>query len=153
MLEMVQNLLIHSPILSWGFSHPIWGVVVVVVLIMFLGGLVRAIAQLTEQLWVRLLQMPLDAGQWIFTQLLHLLRLKPRNPDHASALSLTQSLPPTFNPSVPLPASSQQQLYEIMIRLERLQQEQTLLLEDIKTLLVVQQGSEGMAKGNQYSRK
>jgi hypothetical protein len=150
---MVQTWLIHNPLLSWVFEYPVGGIVAVVILVLLFGGLVRAIAQITEQLWVRLLQMPMRAGQWVFTQLLHLLRLKPRNPDHASALSPTQSLPPTLNRSVPLPTSSEQQLCEIMSRLERLQQEQTLLLQDIKTLLVVQQESKGMGKGNQYSRK
>jgi hypothetical protein len=131
--EMLQNWLIDSPILSWGFAHPLGGLVAVVVLIMVLGGLVRAIAQLTEQLWVRLLQLPMRAGQWLLTQLLHLLKLKP----------------PTANRSQTIIANHPEpdpQICEIMMRLEHLQQEQTLLLQDIKTLLVKEEKSLGRKK-------
>lgn len=130
---MLQNWLIDSPILSWGFANPLGGLVIVVVLIMVLGGLVRAIAQLTEQLWVRLLQLPMRAGQWLLTQLFHLLKLKPRTANSSQTVIANHPEP---NP----------QICEIMMRLEHLQQEQTLLLQDIKTLLVKEEKSLGRKK-------
>jgi hypothetical protein len=130
---MVQNWLIDSPILSWGFAHPLGGLVAVVVLIMALGGLVRAIAQITEQLWVRLLQIPMHAGQWLLSQLLHLLKLKPRAANRSQTVIANHPEPDP-------------QIREIMMRLEHLQQEQTLLLQDIKTLLLKEEKSLGRKK-------
>jgi CBS domain containing-hemolysin-like protein len=116
---MVQTWLIHNPLLRWGFVHPVGGIIAVVILVVLFGGLVRAIAQLTEQLWVRLLQLPMRAVKWV---LVPLLQLKPRTADKPQALIASN---PDLEP----------QIGEIMVRLEHLQQEQTLLLQDIKTLL------------------
>jgi hypothetical protein len=119
---MLRHWLMDYPILGWGLAHPFWGLVAAIVLVMVLGGLVRAIAQLTEQLWVRLLQLPMRAGKWMLAQLFHLLKLKPRTADKPQ-LSMANNPDPD------------RQIGEIMVRLEHLQQEQTLLLQDIKTLL------------------
>jgi hypothetical protein len=116
---MVQTWLIHNPLLRWGFTHPVGGIVAVVILVVLFGGLLRAIAQLTEQLWVNLLQLPMRAGKWVLAKVL---KLKPSPADN----------PQTLIASKPDP---DQQIGEIMVRLEHLQQEQTLLLQDIKTLL------------------
>jgi hypothetical protein len=123
---MVQTwLIMDNPLLKWGFAHPLWGIVAAIVLVVLLGGLVRAIAQLTEQLWVNLLHLPMRAGQWLLAQFFDRLKLKPRIADNPQA-SIAN------NPNL------DRQIGEIMVRLEHLQQEQTLLLQDIKTLLVNQ---------------
>jgi hypothetical protein len=114
-----------NPLLKWGFAHPLWGIVAVIVLVVLFGGLVRAIAQLTEQLWVNLLHLPMHAGQWLVAQLFYRLKLKPRIADNPQA-------------SIANHPNLDRQIGEIMVRLEHLQQEQTLLLQDIKTLLVNQ---------------
>jgi hypothetical protein len=118
-------LIMDNPLLKWGFSHPLWGIVAVIVLVVLFGGLVRAIAQLTEQLWVNLLHLPMHAGQWLVAQLFYRLKLKPRIADNPQA-------------SIANHPNLDRQIGEIMVRLEHLQQEQTLLLQDIKTLLVNQ---------------
>jgi hypothetical protein len=154
---MLQNWLMDYPVLKWGFAHPIWGLLMVIVLVVLFGGLLRAIAQLTEQLWVKLLQLPMRAGQWILTQLLHLLKLKSRTTENPLTLTPPKSPTPMLNPTPRLKPEasmvSEPQLCEIMVRLERLQQEQTLLLQDIKTLLIAHQASGGMSKQTHYSRK
>jgi hypothetical protein len=125
-LEMVQTwLMMNNPLLQWGFAHPLGGIVAVVVLVVLFGGLVRAIAQITEQLWVNLLQLPMRAGKWLLAQLFYLLKLKPPIADKPQALIANNPDP-------------DRQLGEILVRLEHLQKEQTLLLQDIKTLLVNQ---------------
>ena len=116
---MVQAWLIHNPFLRWCFVHPMGGIVAVVILVVLFGGLVRAIAQLTEQLWVKLLQLPMRAVRWVIAPLF---QLKPRTSDKPQLLIAS-------NPD------QAQQMGEIMVRLEHLQKEQTLLLQDIKTLL------------------
>jgi hypothetical protein len=113
---MFQRWLMDYPFLSWGMTHPIWTIVGVAFLFFLSSGLLRAIALLTEQLWIRLLQWPLRVGQWILSPFLKGFGLRPQGAE--------ESLVP------------EQQLYEIMVRLEHLQQEQTLLLKDIKTLLI-----------------
>jgi hypothetical protein len=122
---MVQTWLMNNPLLRWGFVHPLGGIVAVVILVVLFGGLMRAIAQLTERLWVNLLKLPMRAGKWLLTQLFYLLKLKPPIADKPQTLIANNPDP-------------NQQLGEIMVRLEHLQQEQTLLLQDIKTLLVNQ---------------
>jgi hypothetical protein len=123
---MVQTwLIMDNPLLKWGFVHPLWGIVAVIVLVVLFGGLVRAIAQLTEQLWVNLLHLPMRAGQWLVAQFFYRLKLKPRIADNPQA-------------SIANHPNLDQQIGEIMVRLEHLQQEQTLLLQDIKTLLANQ---------------
>jgi hypothetical protein len=124
---MVQTwLIMDNPLLKWGFAHPLGGIVAVVILVVLFGGLVRAIAQLTEQLWVNLLQLPMRVGKWLLAQIFYRLKLNPR----------IASEPQVFIANNPDP---DRQIGEIMVRLEHLQQEQTLLLQDIKTLLVNQE--------------
>jgi hypothetical protein len=121
---MVQTwLIMDNSLLKWGFAHPLGGIVAVVILVVLFGGLVRAIAQLTEQLWVNLLQLPMRVGKWLLAQVLYLLKLKPPTADKPQTLIANNPDP-------------DRQIGEIMMRLEHLQQEQTLLLQDIKTLLV-----------------
>jgi hypothetical protein len=131
---MFQSWLISSPLLGWGLAHPILGLTAAVAAVVLLGGLLRAIAQLTEQLWVKLLQMPMRVGQWLFFQLLCLLKVRPRTVANTQNLVTADSLKLALNETNT--SEPDQQMYEIMVRLERLQQEQTLLLQDIKTLLV-----------------
>jgi hypothetical protein len=140
---MIQNWLAGHPILNWGLAHPVWTLIGLAVLLLLSGGLLRAIAQMTEQLWIRLLQLPMRLGQWLLTQLLQ--RFRP--PLHASVsadpepieilragfnIASIQDIHESFD---------SEQLYNILVRLEHLQQEQTLLLKDIKKLLLAQKRS------------
>lgn len=140
---MIQNWLAAHPILNWGLAHPVWTLIGLTVLFLLSGGLLRAIAQLTEQLWMGLLQVPMHLGQWMLAQLLQFFgrpfrSSTPTDPDSIDSprgalnLASLQDTPESLDP---------EQLYAILMRLEQIQQEQTLLLQDIKNLLIVQERS------------
>ncbi len=134
--EMTQNWLLAHPILGWGVAHPLWALGMVIALAFMSGGLLRAIAQLTEQLWIDLLQLPMRAIRWGLDRLLPWGKPQP---------SVQDSVPVGFyKPTLKqdqtgLQSASHQQLCEIMVRLEQIQQEQALLLQDIKALLLQDQ--------------
>jgi hypothetical protein len=115
-----QNWLMAHPILGWGVTHPLLSLGMGLVLFFVLWGLLRAIAQLTERLWVILLRVPIRLGQWIFRQLPNIFRFQP------NFLSVDQTH---------LPTDREQHLRELLLRLEHLQREQALLLQDIKNSL------------------
>jgi hypothetical protein len=55
----------HSP-WSWLFAHPIALIGVVLLALFLLSGLLSAIAQLTQRLWIGLLRSPWQLTRWIF---------------------------------------------------------------------------------------
>ncbi len=137
--DMMQDWLMGHPILGWGVMHPLWALGVIVALFFMSGGLLRAIAQLTEQLWIDLLQLPMRVVRWGLAQLFPWWK-----PKSDSKISTQNSAPvglyeQTFKQDHNGSQNANQQLFEIMVRLERIQQEQALLLQDIKTLLLKDQ--------------
>jgi hypothetical protein len=99
-----------------------------VLLLLFLtAGLLRAIAHLTEQIWLFVLRLPLRFSQWLFNLSLSLIRMKPA----AQAAKSESQL------------DSQQRLNQIMTRLEALQQEQDQLMRELKTILTLEQNYTG----------
>jgi hypothetical protein len=115
--EMGQDGFMGHSVTAWLISHPLWALGGLLVSFVLLSGLLRAIAQSTERLWIILLRAPLQLGRWVLNQVLRLLKLPIAKPDR-------------------------NQLYEKVARLEQLQQEQQQLLQEIKTLMVEQQGEE-----------
>lgn len=133
--DMIQDWLMGHPILGWGVTHPLWALIVVVALFFMSGGLLRAIAQLTEQLWIDLLRLPMGVVRWGLAQL-----FPWWNPKSDSKISTQNSAPVSLHEQNHIGSQcADQQLSEIMVRLERIQQEQSLLLQDIKTLLLKDQ--------------
>jgi hypothetical protein len=54
-----QNWAAAHPLLAWFLTHPLW-TVGIICLMLFLGwGLIRAIAYLSEQMWIFILQLPI----------------------------------------------------------------------------------------------
>lgn len=137
--QMVQDWLLDHPILSWGILHPIWALVSGVLLLFVSGGLLKAIARLTEQLWIKLLQLPMQLSQWLLTRLFNWFRFQPFSSSNSLKPTLVSIQDSAFsagnNPGKDS-LDADRQLYEVMVRLEQLQQEQTQLLKDIKTLLI-----------------
>jgi hypothetical protein len=131
--EMTQNWLMAHPILGWGVTHPLWALGMVVALAFMSGGLLRAIAQLTEQLWIDLLQLPMRAIRWGLNRLLPWRKPQPSTQTSAPVGFYTPTLKQN---QTGLQSANHQQLCEIMVRLEQIQQEQALLLQDIKALLL-----------------
>jgi hypothetical protein len=134
--EMIQNWLKDHPLLGWGVAHPFWALGGVVALLFMAGGLLKAIAQLTEQWWIGLLRLPMRTVRWGLARWFPW--QKPQTDETISTQDSSSigSYKQTFNQDHDGFQSSNQQLCEIMMRLERIQHEQTLLLRDIKTLLL-----------------
>jgi len=122
--EMGQDGFMGHSVTEWSISHPLWALGGLLVSFVLLSGLLRAIAQSVERLWIILLRAPLRFGRWVLNQLFRLLQLPINEPD-------------------------QNLLSEKMERLEQLQQEQQQLLQEIKTLMVGQR--EGEVKGDRPS--
>lgn len=133
--DMMQDWLMGHPILGWGVTHPLWALVVIVALFFMSGGLLRAIAQLTEQLWIDLLRLPMRVVRWGLAKLFPWWK-----PKSDSTISTQNSAPFSLHEQNHNGSqSANPQLVEIIMRLERIQQEQALLLQDIKTLLLKDQ--------------
>lgn len=119
-----QHWLAAHPIVAWMVHHPIPTVVLAVVLLLLFWGLVRAIAQLTERIWITILQVPLKLSLWFWTWITRPLAgmtvLKPAQ--------LAGDTSPT----------PQAQLVEILTRLEALYQEQSQLIKEFRTLVANQ---------------
>ncbi|HEY9640517.1 MAG TPA: hypothetical protein V6C57_08535 [Coleofasciculaceae cyanobacterium] len=107
----------------WLVSHPLWSVGLLLISLLLLSGLLGAIAQLTQKLWIGILQAPWTLTRWIFTTVFHLLK---------SLLRWQGSVEPE-------PNRHQERLTEILTRLEVLKQEQDELLQEVKAILAVKE--------------
>ncbi|MGB8698699.1 MAG: hypothetical protein WCD18_04720 [Thermosynechococcaceae cyanobacterium] len=113
---------------SWLIAHPLFALGVLAVAVFLLLGLLRAIAQLAETVWLKLLRSPLQLIRWIGHHLLSFFKGR-RVPLLSFGLG-------DHSPKIIEGAESRQaQLAETLTRLEQLQQEQQQLLQDVKRLL------------------
>jgi hypothetical protein len=106
-----QDFLEAHPVLAWGLDHPLWMAAIALLTLLLLAGLWSAIARLTENFWLTLVQLPFRLGRWLFGSLARLL-LRPQAADPAP-----------------------DRLSQIMQRLEALQQEQGALVSELRSLL------------------
>jgi hypothetical protein len=119
-----QDWLAVHPVIAWMVHHPIPTLVMGAVLLLLFWGLVRAIAQLTERIWITILQVPLKLSLWFWAWITRPLQ----------KIALVKSVQPPVSPS-PTP---QAQLVEILARLEVLYQEQSQLIKEFRTLVANQ---------------
>ena len=117
-----QSWLMTHPTIHWIVDHPLWSVGLIVLAIFLFWGLLRAIAQFMEQVWLLILRSPLLLLRWL--------------------LSLGTNAYQRLTGSKTLPAEivsdNQQRLTDILTRLETLRQEQDELLREVKTLLTLE---------------
>ncbi len=109
------------PFWAWLVSHPFWSLGLVFVVLVLLRGLLGAIAHFVEQVWLAILRSPLVLSKWLLglgTKSFHLAIAEKREGD-----------------------AKQQRLTEIVNRLEMLKQEQSELLQEVKTLLGSEQAN------------
>lgn len=118
----VQNWLGQYPVFLWLWTHPLWLVLLVLLVLFLLSGLLRAVAGLTEKLWLALLSLPVTLVRWVWRGSLFLLS-RP----FASKPVMQSSL---LHSSV----DSADRLTEVLDRLEALRQEQDELLREVKLL-------------------
>lgn len=136
LIAPVQDWLNQYPWLLWLTTHPWWLLVTVLLILFLLSGLLRAIAGLTEKLWLALLSLPVMLVRWIWQGTIFLLS-RP----FASKPAMMQS--GLINPpNVHL----QDRLTEVLDRLESLRQEQDELLKEVKVLLSTRARSEIIKK-------
>lgn len=119
----LQDWLSQHPLLQWFVSHPLWLLIAMLAALFLLSGLLRAIAGLTEKLWLALLRLPFILFQTVWRSSLFLL-LRPF--EKPTVASLTASPAPD-------------RLTEILNRLEALRQEQDELLQEVRSLLLTDQ--------------
>lgn len=123
LLSPIQNWLSQHPQMSWLLANPGWLAVALVVALFLLSGLLRAVASLTETLWLGLLKLPIRLIQWVWRGSLFLLRRPFAKP-------LTQSS--LINQSE---QTTPERLTEVLERLESLRREQDELMQEMKSLL------------------
>jgi hypothetical protein len=123
----LQTWLAAHPIAQWLVMHPLWALGLIVGAIALLVGLFGAIGRLTENLWLRLFQVPL----WLFASIF--------GGGFQLAKRLSQSS--TRHPHKTDSDNPTQRLDQILARLEELRCEEEQLLVELKTL-VAEAGSE-----------
>ncbi|HEY9626036.1 MAG TPA: hypothetical protein V6C84_01935 [Coleofasciculaceae cyanobacterium] len=116
----LQKWLAAHPAGYWLVSHPLWLVGLILIGLLLLSGLFGAIAQLTQKLWIFVLQAPLLLTRWIFAAIFQLLGAIFRWKGKAEK---------------PVENAQQQRLDEILSRLEVLKQEQDDLMKEAKAIL------------------
>lgn len=119
-----QDWLNQHPILLWLATNPLWLLAAVLAVLFLLSGLLRAVAGLTEKLWLALLSFPVNLLRWLWQGIVFLLS-RPFAPKPVVGASFVN--PPVLNP--------QDRLTEVLNRLEALRQEQDELLKEVKSLL------------------
>lgn len=110
----------EHPIVSWIIAHPLWTIVLTVLVIFLCWSLLGAIAQLTQRVWLALLQAPLK-----LTQLLS-----------KGAFQAFQSADASSLTKVKGQQDVQERLSKIFSRLEALHQEQEALMREMRSMLV-----------------
>jgi hypothetical protein len=130
-ISPIQDWLAQYPILVWLVSHPIWLLGVILLSLFLLAGLLRAVASLTEQLWLSLLRLPLTLVQLIWRGTMLLWR-----PLFTKSAMVQTIAPGSISPESISPNSSR--LTEVLDRLEALRQEEQELMQEMKALLKAQ---------------
>jgi hypothetical protein len=123
--DVFQDWLVAHPMLGWEITHPLWSIGLGLLLLFLFWGLLNAISRLTERLWVTLLRIPLQLGQWIGQQLLRFVKLPAW---------VLRSEHPTLQPE-PIRREKRKTLQDALLQLEQLQQEQVRLLQEIRQTL------------------
>lgn len=119
--DMVNTWMLNHPYTAWFVAHPLITAGLVVVLLIVLRGLLGAIGQLTERIWLAILRLPITLTKWFLVL--------------GTRLFNRATLPQPEQPS------THQQLSALIDRLEALKQEQDELLQQVKAILNSEQRS------------
>lgn len=124
--ESFQSWLNAHPTIDWTVNHPLWALGLVLLSVFLFWGLLRAIAQFIEQIWIAILRLPLRLIQWI---------VGLGKGTYQRLTTDTREIPAASE------TNSEQRLTELLTQLEALQQEEANLLQEIKTLLTAEPNS------------
>ncbi|HEY9299742.1 MAG TPA: hypothetical protein VIQ31_25945, partial [Phormidium sp.] len=122
----------------WGTEHPIWGLIILLIILALLWNLFKGFSYLVAILSRELMQAPMKLMRFFWG-------VSTKSIQQASNLALKQltgkknpellALPPAK--SQPVQIDKQQRLVEISSRLEEIQKEQIELLQEVSVLLGV----------------
>lgn len=118
--ESIQSWLADHPTLAWIIAHPLWTIALIVLTLFLCWGLLGAIAQLMQQAWLALLRAPLTLAQFLSRRLFQVFH--------------RQAIPSSTQPEGQ--QDLQDQLPNLMKRLETLQQEQEALIKAMQAILI-----------------
>lgn len=119
--DSITNWLEAHPILAWMFAHPLFTAIIIILLLWFFLGLLNAIAQLSQQIWLVILRSPFEISQQLVGRI-------------AKAIS-----PVTNSVGVKLPRvdrdDGQERFTYVLSRLESIKQEQEQLIEEMQVIV------------------
>jgi hypothetical protein len=136
-----QGWMEQHPLGFWLLSHPLWAIALCLTVLFITWGLLSAFVQLTQNLWIFLLQAPFKLLKATFSGLLLLVRVvKPggflkRKSAVPSPFVATEAIESQSKAELQ-PQTQQQRLSEILHRLEQLRQEQDALMQEAQTILL-----------------
>jgi len=107
------------PLLSWFATHPLYAIGVFLFTLLLLSGLLKAFGSITEHAWVFILRSPFKLGK-------RLLGIGTKTLANRSTIVNSSKNNP------------QEQLAEILSRLEVIQQEQDVLMQQAKRILALE---------------
>lgn len=117
----LQGWLAAHPMVHWSLTHPLYALGIGLLILFLLWGLLRAIVHLADRAWLAILQAPCRLSRWLWSRVQLL-------PAQAQAES-----EPHVDPQV--------RLTEILSRLDALRQEQDTLMQEVKTILMLEKPS------------
>jgi hypothetical protein len=123
--DVFQDWLVAHPLIGWEITHPLWSIGLGLLLLFLFWGLLNAIGRLTERLWVTLLRMPLQLGQWVGQRLFRFIKLPSK---------VLSSKVLTIAPE-PISPGKHKTLQDTLLQIEQLQLEQIRLLQEIRQAL------------------
>lgn len=122
----VETWLIAHPTMNWLIAHPTLLVLIGLIIFLFLAGLISALARLTENLWLRFLQLPFrliwGLVQVISTSIQRIVIRTPKSSLREGTDEVKERSP-------------QSDLQELLMRLDALQKEEADIIQQIKVLL------------------
>ena len=136
----------EHPFMHWFIVHPLVLLGFSLIALLLLAGLMSAIAHLTQNLWLRLLQLPIQivqalgkaiatSLQWLFQRLFARPTSRPNDIQAKKGDSAIQLSHPDLSYSSLEDGSPHHELQHLLNRLDNLRQEEADLIEKIKTLV------------------
>jgi len=130
--RQLQSWLDMHPVIGWMAYHPLLAAFGVLVIIFLLWSLLQTLLQLTQDLWAKILQLPLIFGMFVIRKIVSI--IKP-----SSAVLFRRHSPEThIQPITPEHDSAAPQEAEVIamfVRLEELSREQNLILRELTSRL------------------
>jgi hypothetical protein len=143
------------PLLAWSLDHPVVSAIGFIISLLFLLSFVQLIIEMTRQLWLIILQLPLQLARWLSIGIASLLKFSAQRMSHVLRRSLfrnqrddpytprtSESAPvePPLSPMSNISVSDQAVAFtepdiaQLLYRLEELAEEQTQILHQIARL-------------------